>query len=228
MSVQHKKTIPFMWVAFYSDNTALPQFDLETGKDYLFKDIDQSKLIRFGWFPISFELAKKLPDTYYHDPRLNKFILELRPNQRLIALRREMQHHFSFSHCIECGFNWQWMPNKPDGSIGDSGLPRYGEKYSYYAINHKGKRIYEVICPKCGAKNDIKCSDCDEWWNKIDEKWTLQCPKCKKIRKQRTQQVSGFSIECIWLLGYQETVDGKNRKWLMYIKPDGTFTGGFE
>jgi hypothetical protein len=221
----HNRTIPFMFIAFYSDNTCLPQFDLETGFNHLFKEIDQSKLIKFGWFPIPYELSKKLGPQYYHDPKLPHYVLELKPNQRIIAFRTEAQHTFDFSHCLKCGFNWQWMPNRKDGEIGDSGLPHYGEKYCYSVINPKGKKIYEVICPKCGARNDLKCPDCDEWWNKIDDKWTLQCPKCKKIDEKRVQQVGGFSIDCDWKLGWQETLpDGSNKKVLMIIKPDGTFT----
>jgi hypothetical protein len=218
-----------MWVAFYNDNTCLPQFDLDTGYNHLFKEIDQSKLSKFGWFPISYELTKKLDSRYYHDPNLQRFVLELKPNQRIIALRTEAQHTFDFSHCLKCGFNWQWMPNKPDGSIGDSGLPRYGEKYCYSVINPNNKRIFEVICPKCGAKNNLKCPECDEWWNKIDDNWTLQCPKCKKINEKQVQQVNGFSVDCVWKLGWQETLpDGTNKKMILVIKPDGTFTLGDE
>src|SRR3972149_3340234 len=88
-SMQANRTIPFMWIAFYSDNTCLPQFNLETGQNHLFKEIDQSKLIKFGWFPIPYELSKKLGPQYYHDPKLPHFILELKPNQRIIAFRTE-------------------------------------------------------------------------------------------------------------------------------------------
>lgn len=263
--MQTNRTIPFMWIAFYSDNTCLPQFDLDTGYNHLFKEIDQSKLIKFGWFPIPYELSKKLSTTYYHDPKLPHFILSLKPNQRIIAFRTEAQHTFDFFHCTKCGFNWQWMPNKPDGSIGDSGLPRYGsEKFCYSVINQKGKKIFEVICPKCGVKNDLKCPDCDEWWNKVADEpkplkftedimnkhydtmlihyatdtlktdddlfeikptYHLECPKCKKINEKRVQQLGGYSIDCEWKLGWQETLpDGTNKKILMIIKSDGTFT----
>jgi hypothetical protein len=218
------KTIPFFWIVFYNDNSYLPQFDLDSGKPYLFKDIDQTKLIKYGWFPISLELAKILGEPFYHNPRLTPIILELKPNQRLIALREESQSFFNYTHCLKCGFNFQWMPNKEDGSIGDAGLPRYGEKYSYHITNQNGKEIYEVICPKCGAKNDLKCPKCNKWWNKISEDYTLQCPECKDIYEKRTTTISGHKIICNWLLGYQETKDGINHKCIMVIDKDGVIT----
>src|SRR3972149_12164888 len=107
--ITSNRTIPFMWVAFYSDNECLPQFDLDSGEQHLFKEIDQTRLIKYGWYPITYELAKKLGSPYYHDPKLSHFLLELKPNQRLIALREEAQHFFTYTHCLKCGFNFQWM-----------------------------------------------------------------------------------------------------------------------
>jgi len=224
MSNSDKKLV-FMWVAFYDNGQCLPQYDLESGKQNLFKDIDQSKLVKFGWFPFSVELAQKVSCAVVRS-NLPYFILKLHANQRLIALRREFQHFYSYSKCLKCGFKWQWIPhpNRPDGSIGDAGLPRYGSPQYYYSVvQTNDKPAFEVICPKCGAKNDLKCLDCDAWWNKIDNKWTLQCPKCKKIREKQTESCSGHSIENIYLLGWQETKEGKNVKHIMFINEDGTF-----
>jgi phage FluMu protein Com len=216
------KSIPYFWIAFYNDDTCLPQFDLDTGKNYLFKEIDQSKLVKYGWFPITSKLAEILKGSFYYNPKLYPTILELKSNQRLIALREESQSLFSYTHCIKCGFDWQWMVGKEDGSIGNSGLPRYGEKYCYHITNQNGKEIYEVICPKCGAKNDFKCPKCDKWWNKIDEQYTLQCPECKDIYEKKILIISGHRIECRWLLGYQETLpDGNNSKCIMSIDKNG-------
>lgn len=237
-NTMHNKTVPFMWLAFYSDGSCLPQFDLDTGKDHLFKEIDQSKVVKFGWFPIPYSLSKILGPQYYHDPNLSHFILQLKPKQRLIALRREAVHTYDYSHCLKCGFNWQWMPNRKDGEIGDSGLPHYGEKYCYSVESSaQGNltKIFEVICPKCGAKNDLKCPDCNEWWNKVQdsafigvprEKWTyhIECPKCKKHKVDSVQQLGTMSVDCVFLLGWQETLpDGSNKKMIMFIKQDGSF-----
>jgi len=214
------ETIPYFWIAFYNDNTCLPQFDLDTGEQHLFKDIDQIKLAKFGWFPVTYELQSKLGKPFYVNPKLNSIILELKPNQRLIALREESQSRFTYSHCTKCGFNWQWIPNREEGSIGDSGLPRYNKYYTKTASN--GRVIAEVICPQCLAKNDLKCPDCDEWWNKVNDDGTLECPKCKKIYERRTFTSAGLRYVCRWLLGYQETLpDGHNEKHIMSIDKDG-------
>lgn len=221
-----QKVTPFIWVAFYSDGYCLPQFDLDNGTQHFFKEIDQNKLDKFGLFPISKELADKLGGQYYHDPLLSSFVLQLKSNQRLIGgIRRESQFFFTYSKCIKCGFEWQWMPNKIDASIGDAGLPRYGSsKYSYYIINEKNIKVWEVICPKCGVRNDLDCPDCHKPWNKIDVNWTLQCPVCKKIREKRTMSMSGQGIRAVFLLGWQETFpDGVNKKMIMFIFADGTF-----
>lgn len=221
----HVNTIPFFWVAFYTDGTALPQFDFETGIQHFFKEIDQTKLEKFGWFPFSEVLAQKVNSKnntkqYFSKPNLTHCLIKLKSSQRLIALRREQQSTYSYSHCFQCGFDWQWMPNRPDGSIGDSGLPRYGSEKYYYTLDHK---VFEVICPKCGARNELDCPTCHKPWNKIDNKWTLQCPQCKKIRERYTQSCSAQLMSEIFLLGWQETLpDGTNKKMIMFIDEDGT------
>lgn len=52
----------YMWVAVYRDNSALPQFDLESGAENHFADIDQSRLKEFRLHPFNFELAKKIAE----------------------------------------------------------------------------------------------------------------------------------------------------------------------
>lgn len=216
--------ISFFWIAFYNDGTILSQFDLDTGQEHLFKEIDQTKLEKFGWFPITDELAKKISDPRFRAAsNLPYFLLRLRKGQRLIALRREYQRFFSYSFCTKCGFTWQWMPGQPDNSIGDAGLPRFGEAYAY-SEEVNGKKIFELVCPRCGEKNYLKCPECNEWWNKINNEGLLQCPKCKKTYTKMIKNSSDSKIENIFLLGWQETTpDGRNRKMIMFINQDGTF-----
>jgi len=54
------RPLVYFWIAEYSDGTALPQFDLETGKENHFGDIDFSKLKRFGWYPFTTRIAEKI------------------------------------------------------------------------------------------------------------------------------------------------------------------------
>lgn len=223
--------IPYFWIAFYEDGSILPQYEYN-GTIHLFKEIDQSRLKKFGWFPFTKQLisilkSKLNDDRFIDNPSLPYFILELKDGQRIIALRREIQRIYTFSKCLKCGFEWQWMFGKSDGSIGDAGLPCYGEKYCYSLQHPSGKKFYEVICPKCGAKNDLVCPKCNEWWNKVFEnnKFKFKCPKCNQYREERVlSNLEAHKIENIFLLGWQETTsDGRNRKMIMFIKPDGTF-----
>jgi len=50
----------YFWIAEYTDGSALPQFDPETGKENRFSEIEHQKLKRFGWYPFSPELAQKI------------------------------------------------------------------------------------------------------------------------------------------------------------------------
>jgi len=79
--------LKYFWIAEYKDGTALPQFDLETGKENLFKDIDQSKIVRFGLYPFTLELSKKI-DCGDLNPFLPKFVINLSKEDKLFFVRR--------------------------------------------------------------------------------------------------------------------------------------------
>jgi hypothetical protein len=79
--------LTFFWIAEYNDGTALPQFDLETGEENLFKVIDQSKLIRFGLYPFTLELSKKVKCSNLN-PLLPKFIINFKTEDKLFFRRR--------------------------------------------------------------------------------------------------------------------------------------------
>ena len=57
------RPLVYFWIAEYTDGSALPQFDPETGKENKFSEVDQQKLKRFGWYPFSAKLAKKIVNT---------------------------------------------------------------------------------------------------------------------------------------------------------------------
>ena len=54
------RPLVYFWIAEYTDGSSLPQFDPETGKENRFKEVDHKKLHRFGWYPFSLKLAKKI------------------------------------------------------------------------------------------------------------------------------------------------------------------------
>lgn len=84
------RPLVYMWIAEYEDGKALPQFDPHTGEENKFSLVNQNKLVRFGWFPFTFSLAKKI----YQKTRLvvipsnnPPHIIELKKDRKLIAKR---------------------------------------------------------------------------------------------------------------------------------------------
>jgi hypothetical protein len=57
------RPLVYFWVAEYTDGSALPQFDPETGRENRFSEVNQLKLRRFGWYPFSLKLAQKILET---------------------------------------------------------------------------------------------------------------------------------------------------------------------
>jgi hypothetical protein len=57
------RPLVYFWIAEYTDGTALPQFDVETGKENKFGEVDHQWLKRFGWYPFSVELAQRILDA---------------------------------------------------------------------------------------------------------------------------------------------------------------------
>jgi len=54
------RPLVYFWIAEYTDGSALPQFDPETGKENRFSEVDHQKLHRFSWYPFSASLAQKI------------------------------------------------------------------------------------------------------------------------------------------------------------------------
>jgi hypothetical protein len=54
------RPLVYFWIAEYTDGSALPQFDPETGRENKFSEIARQKMKRFGWYPFSLELAQKI------------------------------------------------------------------------------------------------------------------------------------------------------------------------
>jgi len=91
------RPLVYMWVAEYTDGTALPQFDPETGLENRFAKVDESKLIRFGWYPFSHEMAVKIQKVQgmIVIPSKNPhYMVELKEDEKLFAVRK---NHIEFS-----------------------------------------------------------------------------------------------------------------------------------
>jgi len=84
------RPLVYMWIAEYIDGSALPQFDPETGRENRFADIDHGKLKRFGWYPFTHELAKKILETegiIVIPVVIPSYVVELKDGERLVAKR---------------------------------------------------------------------------------------------------------------------------------------------
>jgi len=140
-----------MWIAEYGDGSAFPQFDPETGKENPFTAVDQSKLCKFGWYPFSVEMTRKIlkTDGIAVIPTNNPlYFIELSENDVLIAKRTNEIAIFHYRECEICGHQWQ-QTNAPKSAL--VGLPASNE---FYVEDIKsGDRIVKFsspICPKCG------------------------------------------------------------------------------
>jgi len=84
------RPLAYFWVAEYEDGTALPQFDPETGKENLFRYVDQTRLKRFGWYPFSESMAQKIfkeNGLVVIPTNLSSHVIELKKEEKLIAKR---------------------------------------------------------------------------------------------------------------------------------------------
>ena len=213
----------YFWVAYYNDNQVYPQFDLNSGKENSFASIDQTKLVKFGLYPISKILADKINigiKMVISKP-LPYIVMKLKPEQRLIYVRRNYMRNFGYQICTKCNYKWQWMPNIKE-EIGEAGLPIHNN----YTTQIQESKCYPLpVCPKCGSFNAILCPDCNtlinEYKRKDSEAHYFECPKCKKEHLRYIINADGTNHEIIYLLGYQMTVEGKNYKSIMFINENG-------
>lgn len=101
------RPLRYMWIAEFSDGSALPQFDPETGKENkadpdwlpsapgqpkIPKDrvYREKKLVKFGWYPFTSELAKKIfeAEAIIVIPTDNpRYFIELNDGDKLLAYR---------------------------------------------------------------------------------------------------------------------------------------------
>jgi hypothetical protein len=84
------RPLVYFWVAEYTDGSALPQFDPETGRENRFSEVDQLKLRRFGWHPFSLKLAQKIlktEQTVVVPTRNPSYTVTVEEDDKLVAYR---------------------------------------------------------------------------------------------------------------------------------------------
>ena len=77
--------LAMFWIAEYSDGMALAQFDPDTGAEHLFKEIDMSRLIRFGWYPFGEKLHEIVPCSVVLP--ISFVTVAVAPGEKLLAHR---------------------------------------------------------------------------------------------------------------------------------------------
>ena len=91
----------YFWVAEYMDGTALSQFDPETGRENLFRNVDLKRLKRFGWYPFSMDLAEKVWEAeglIVVPSAFKPCVVDLEAGDRLVAKRENV-----LRYCVDSG-----------------------------------------------------------------------------------------------------------------------------
>lgn len=231
----------FFWIATYEGGRCLPQFDPETCKEHLWKEVVESKVVKIGWYPITEKMTKMIRGLRVRaNPSLSVHELELKPGQRPIIFKTQKIHMATARKCA-CGAIWQQRDKTPEIKI-----PISFEWKTFKQA--KGKDLLASICPKCKAYNELACPDCGLPRSKYaicpDCDGHLQqkfCKKCKKthtafeIRYECAQCGHRFPEDKIrmlnlqirtstYILGWQATADGKNIRELYEIDENGVKT----
>ena len=116
------RPLVYFWIAEYTDGSALPQFDPETGKENRFSEIDHQKLHRFGWYPFSPKMAQqilKAEKTVVIPTSNSSYTVTLGNGDRLVAHR---------TNSIKLQMRY--------------GGVEYGE--TVYVLGIKGKKIFHM------------------------------------------------------------------------------------
>lgn len=85
----------YYWIAFFSDKTAIPQFDPETGVEKSFKTVQEKEnlLVGMAWIPFTHDLAKLV--SLHTDVHVNVLLkpcsVVLNEGQRIIIFRRNQK-----------------------------------------------------------------------------------------------------------------------------------------
>ena len=210
LSIQNQKqgSWVYFWIAHYNDGTSLPQYDPYTLDKHVFDEVEKDRLVKFGWYPFPITLADRLMKekklNIKCNPFLPKYEVEIDDNKRVIgALTTNFIENASYIICPKCGSKFK-----------DDKIKR---------INI-GANKSQYICPKCGEKPYWKCSSCGMKYDHLKDTDNYHCTKCGHKVGTYWPKFSIMSEQRRWRiykLGYQETVNGINKKTIMHIQENG-------
>jgi len=214
----HTHPVVYYWIAHYDDGSQLAQYEPPDYKPKSIYEIQNDKLVKIGWYPITYDFAAKLNEhgtPAIANPFLPKVEVNITPPKRYILFMKNFISLERFRVCEACGHMFQ-------------------------ATKFFGDEVWtSPICPKCGAHDYWVCKDCGKRYEKFtDTKNTPpekggsgHCSECGGYLELK--QVTGrqYSRENRWRLyavGYQETIGGRNYKVILYVDENGNVEVKYE
>ena len=199
------RPIVYFYRCYYSDGSTQEQYSKERDyKGLKFTDIYQDKLVKFGLYPFSQDLAEKVTKVGTEAralPFLPEYEIEINENKRLIYYRQCFISQQEYHICGACKKEFQYS----------SGVKTLISKYP------------SPICQNCGAHDDFYCKKCDKSYIFEDTSNGL-CPICKGHMQRRKVTSTQYSREKRWnlyIIGYQQLINGSNVKTLLTIDETG-------
>lgn len=218
------------WIAEYTDGSVLCQFNPENGNETLFKQVDQTRLRSFGWYPVTRKLADLVKSSQLRvNPLLHIYRIKIGPGQTLIAPKQQKLHTIMAQLCLQCGYIWQFR-DKP----GELNYPHSDMKVVMHAHcdnpcapslhDESGHRYVTPQCPKCGAYTRLVCEKCGISRSKYVEGdgFVYRCAECQADLPDRTRAVTFEERHTTYFLGYEQ--DG--RRVVMRIDENGNVEAG--
>jgi len=200
-----QRPLVYHWIAHYNNGLGFSQFNPLTYKENSFNDIDQNKLIKFGLYPFTRELANGVKMTGTEVialPFLPKYEIEINSDRRLIYYREVYISHEDYHLCKKCGKEFNYSKN----------TPKVSSKYS------------SPICPNCSGHDLFVCKSCNISYKRFEEVPGGMCEKCHGHVQREKITSDQYNRERRWIeymLGYQYNLNGKNIKFLLKIDERG-------
>ena len=217
------------WIAEYTDGSVFCQFDPTTGNENLFKHVDQTRLTRFGWYPVTRKLADLVKKPQLRvNPLLHFYRISLSPGQHLIGHKQVKIHGVDARLCLQCGFLWQFR-----SAPGELGYPYSDMRVEMFAHcenpcppsqhTKNGHRYVAPQCPKCGAYTRLVCEKCNRSRSKYlkGDQIEYKCAGCQADLPDRVRAINFEERHATYFLGYEQ--DGRN--FVMRINENGDVEG---